>query len=290
MANTPLRRVFAYPQISWFPGHMHKTRKELYDRLTQVDLFLEIRDARCPYSSANPMSDSITARKKTLVLLNKSDLCCLSYTKMIMQQMKSEGLNVMLFSTLSKHNLTAMLKTAEKIAPAKYKTVGTWMMVGGIPNTGKSSIINTLRKKSQDFDKSSIVKVGPKPGVTKTSEGFKVSENPLIYVVDSPGVMSPQISDPETGMKLALTGALRDGVVDGEVLCDYLFFVMNKLGCHQYVEKYGLERPTDVTDQILKKLERDYGRDRASVCRVVLTHYRTGKLGKLTLDKVKLIT
>ena len=81
MANTPVRRVFAYPQVNWFPGHMHKTRQEMYQRLNQVDLFLEVRDARIPYSSANPMSESIAARKKSLLLLNKSDLCSLSYTK-----------------------------------------------------------------------------------------------------------------------------------------------------------------------------------------------------------------
>ena len=279
---------------------MHKTRKEMYERLGQVDLFLEVRDARVPYTSANPMSEGIAARKKSLILLNKSDLCCLAYTKvghmqMIMQRMKTEGHNVMLFSTLSRHNLKTLLTEAARIAPAKFKTVGMWMMVGGIPNTGKSSIINTLRAKSRDFDKSrdysgSIAKVGPKPGVTKSSEGFKVSADPLIYVVDSPGIMAPQIEDPETGMKLALTGALKDGVVDQETLCDYLFFVLNRLGCHLYVEKYGLGKATEDTDSILKKLERDYGWERSAVCEAVLSHYRSGRLGKVTLDKVKLVT
>ena len=213
---------------------------------------------------------------------------------MIMQQMKTEGHNVMLFSTFSRHNLNTLLTEAARIAPAKFKTVGMWMMVGGIPNTGKSSLINTLRAKSRDFDKGnsypgSVAKVGPKPGVTKSSEGFKVSEDPLIYVVDSPGIMTPQINDPETGMKLALTGALKDGIVDLETMCDYLFFVLNRLGCHMYVEKYRLEKATEDTDYILKKLEKEYGWERSAVCEAVLRHYRAGKLGKVTLDKVKLV-
>ena len=81
MANSGLKRVFAYPQVNWYPGHMHKTEKELYVRLRQVDLFVEIRDARIPYSSATPLSKAISDRKKTLIVLNKADLCSLSYTK-----------------------------------------------------------------------------------------------------------------------------------------------------------------------------------------------------------------
>lgn len=163
-------------------------------------------------------------------------------------------------------------------------------MIAGVPNAGKSSIINAFRVKSGEKFSicyvESSAKTGPLPCVTRGVSGYKISVNPLMCILDTPGISMPNIEKPEQAMKLALTGAIKDDIVGVDVLCDYLLYVLNKLHILQYVKQYSLSQPTDSLDTILTHLKYIYNWDEISICRVILKHYREGRLGKFTLDKI----
>jgi len=113
-----------------------------------------------------------------------------------------------------------------------------------------------------------------------------VSLDPLIFLKDTPGVMIPRIDSPEQGMKLSLTGAIKDEIAGESLICDYLLFVLNKLSIFDYVKKYGLEGPTDDIDKLVNHLKKKYNWNEEAICRAILKDYRKGRLGKFTLDKI----
>lgn len=195
-----------------------------------------------------------------------------------------------MFSAKSNQNINVLLEFIKKQAPPKFLTVGSWTMIVGVPNAGKSSIINAFRtKSSENFSIhyiESSAKTGPLPCVTRGVSGYRISTNPLMYILDTPGISIPNIEKPEQAMKLALTGAIKDDIVGVDVLCDYLLYILNKLHILQYVKQYSLNQPTDSLDVILTHLKYIYNWDEISICRVILKHYREGRLGKFTLDKI----
>ena len=160
------------------------------------------------------------------------------------------------------------------------------MMIGGVPNVGKSSIINKFRKNSKGFYNSSPAKTGPEPCVTKGISGFKVSKEPLIYLIDTPGIMLPKLDNNEQAMKLALIGAIKDEIIGVDIIADYMLFSLNKVGNFKYMDKYKLKKPTDTLDDLLAILKPQYNWDELSIAKTVLKHFREGKLGRITLDKL----
>lgn len=277
-----MRTYFPCPSINWYPGHMHKATNTIAKKINLVDLFIEVRDARAPLSSAN----SMLINKPKLILLNKTDLCAMSYTLKIVEKLKNQGEKVVLYSAETNANMQNLMKYITENIPLKFKTVGMWMMVGGVPNVGKSSIINAFRSHSNSFTNNSPAKTGPKPCVTRGVSGFKVSLDPLMYVVDTPGILFPKLENKEQAMKLALIGAIKDEIVGEDVIADYMIFCLNKLGNYNYVEKLKLKKPCDTFVEVLGFLQPRYNWDELSIANNLLKQFRAGKFGRITLDRL----
>lgn len=147
-------------------------------------------------------------------------------------------------------NLLNFIQTSLK---PEFRSIGNWMMIGGIPNVGKSTIINSLRKKEEDMKKSkwSGAKVGAVPCITKSFSGFKVMNNPLTYLVDSPGIIQPKILSNEDGLRLSICGSMRDSIIDPNTTLDYLLFMMNKRKAFKYLEEYKMQDPTDDVNELI---------------------------------------
>ena len=280
-----MRSYFPCPSVNWYPGHMAKATREISKRLHQSDIFIEVRDARAPISSANNMP----INKPKLILLNKVDLCSVAYTQKIVNKLKSNGENVLVYSAYTNQNINNILDHIKTAAPGKFKTVGSWLMIGGVPNVGKSSIINKFRLHARGFYNKSPAKIGPEPCVTRGVSGFKVSLDPLMYLIDTPGIMLPKLENNEQAMKLALIAAIRDEVVGVDIIADYMLFSLNKLGNYNYVKKYALKGPVDTLDQLIAILKPKYNWDETSIAKIILKHFREGKLGRITLDKLSLL-
>ncbi|CAG9310647.1 MTG1 [Blepharisma stoltei] len=285
--TSQFRSHFPIPKINWFPGHMKKATDEMLKKIKKCDVFIEVRDARIPYSSSNTFISKNAIDKPKIVILNKMDLCSVTYTNQLAEKIKDECDKVLLFSAATNQNINLILDAVKKIVPPKFKTVGSWMMIGGVPNVGKSSIINSLRRKSKAFNSNKeVATTGPEPCVTRGVQGFKVSMNPLLYVIDTPGIMLPRLDNAEKAIRLALIGAIRDDVVGADVICDYLLFCLNKHRMFDYVKKYDLPGPTDVLEEVLLHLQKKYHWDDQALCKAVIKHFREGKLGRITLDRI----
>lgn len=158
------RPVFDLPRFNWYPGHMAKAAKDLKDKIKLCDLMIEVRDARVkanqiPFSSANLLAEELSARKPRLVVLNKIDLSCVSYTKVRARQklatsLDSQGICNLMMSASENKNITGLIKRIKDMTKPKFATVGTWVLITGLPNVGKSSLLNALRTKSKEFDNS----------------------------------------------------------------------------------------------------------------------------------------
>ena len=165
-------------------------------------------------------------------------------------------------------------------------------MIGGIPNVGKSTIINSLRKRDEGIEhgKKSGARVGANPCVTKSFSGFKIISDPLVYMVDSPGIIMPKIKeDSEDGLKLSLVNSIRDGILEKEYVCDYLLYKLNKEGVFNYCTRYDLpmRRPTNsIHDFMGSLMKRMNVVDKNIACDVFLRDFREGILGKITLDSI----
>ena len=277
-----MRTYFPCPAVNWYPGHMRKATFDINKKLHHADIFIEVRDARAPLSSAN----NLYINKPKLILLNKLDLCSISYTQKILEKIKENGENAFMYSAHTHQNINLLLNYVKNTVPGKFKTVGSWIMVGGVPNVGKSSIINSFRKYSKGFQNNNPAKIGPEPCVTRGVSGFKVSKDPIIYVIDTPGIMLPKLENNEQAMKLALIGAIKDEIVGADIIADYMLFCLNKVGNYNYMKKYDLKSPTNTLEELLGILMPKYNWDELSLAKIILKHFREGKLGRITLDKL----
>ena len=283
-------------QINWFPGHMRKAMDELGDELKKADLFIEVRDARIPVTSHNKdLFDLIkdrTPNMKRLVVFNKMDLANETKTLSLIKQLKSEDdkLNTVQISTKKNQNVGKMLTFIQSNVSPQFKTVGAWVLVGGIPNVGKSTIINALRRKDEQINhsKKSGARVGGVPCITKSITGFKIVSDPPTFMMDTPGIIIPKIrDDSEDGLKLCVCNNIRDGIVENDLVCDYLLFKLNKEGVFNYVNRYSLpmRKPTDSIHELTSSImERFKLVDRSVAFNAFLRDFREGALGNLTFD------
>ncbi|XP_014009851.1 mitochondrial ribosome-associated GTPase 1 [Salmo salar] len=293
----------------WFPRHMAKGLKQMKASVKNVDCILEIHDARIPFSGRNPLfQDSLDVRPHLLVL-NKMDLADLSAKHMILKQLERHGVKKVLFTDCLRQRddnvkkLVPMVTELIESQPRFHREENTnfCLMVIGVPNVGKSSLINALRRTNLKKGRGS--KVGGEPGITKAVlTRIQVCERPIIHLLDTPGVLPPKIQSLETGMKLALCGTILDHLVGEDIMADYLLFSLNRLEKYSYVERYDLREPSDDIQQVLKHIAVKLGKTQrvkaiTGVGNITLTvpnytaaaydfirAFRKGELGQVMLD------
>lgn len=274
--------------IQWFPGHMAKARREVGEKIKFVDLVFELVDARLPLSSRNPMLDQIVQHKPRVVLLNKADLADESQTRKWQVYFESLGYETLACNAKETNTTKAVLAKAKRTLKEKrardlergIQARAIRAMVLGIPNVGKSTIMNRLVGKK-------IAQTGNKPGVTKGQQWLRVGNE--LELLDTPGILWPKFEDQEIGKKLALTGAIKDQLLhlDDIALYGLEFFTTYYPG--RISQRYGLKiedeqlPAPDLLMSVTKKmgLREDY--ERAS--ERFLLEVRQGKLGRFTLDR-----
>ncbi len=153
-----------------------------------------------------------------------------------------------------------VLQRALALSRVKYPSVGLWMMVGGMPNVGKSTLLNQLRHKLafEGHNRTRAASVAPLPCTTRNVQGFKVAENPLAYLIDTPGICVPKISNDETALKLSLIGCVDDKIPGKEVVLEYMLFQLNRNNNRKYLERYRLERPCESVEELIMAVRNKY--------------------------------
>ena len=280
--------------LSWFPGHMTKTRRMITAEIKNMDAVCEILDARIPLSSRNPDVDELTAGKPRLVVLNRVDQADPGETRRWAAYFRGKGYAVLEANAKGGAG-TAQFAAAvrellrDKLAAwADRGQVGRTVrvMVLGIPNVGKSTFINKVahRKTARAEDR---------PGVTRSKQWVPVDST--LELLDTPGILWPRFDDPEVGKRLAFTGAIKDDVVDMEELTCYLMDYLGRRYAPVLEERYKIDvQPEDSGYDLLEKAGRKRGFlmrgaqvDTQRMARVLLDEFRGGKLGRFTLETVE---
>ncbi len=280
-----------YPNIQWFPGHMKKAGRMIEENLRLVDAVCELRDARIPSSSRNPDVDTLTKGKPRLVILNRADQADPKATALWREPFRSEGIQALEMDCKSGKGVSALsgaIRSLLKEEIARYEAKGQTgrslrIMVLGVPNVGKSSFINRLagRKAAETSDR---------PGVTRGKQWISVGAG--LELLDTPGILWPRFESPEVGLALAWTGAVKDNVLDVELVAMKLLERMLALYPESVSARYGLK--SDGETQAWELLEQAARRrgflvsrgefDTERMARVVLDEFRGGKLGRVTLE------
>ena len=276
--------------IQWYPGHMTKTRRQIEADLKQVDAVCEIVDARIPVSSRNPDIDSICGSKPRVIVLNRTDLADPVATKKWSDYYKSKSITVVCTDCKSRKGIADFnpaVRSAckEKIQRDQARGMNrpVRLMVVGIPNVGKSTLINQISGRKG-------AKAENRPGVTRGKQWVTVDSG--LQLMDTPGILWPKFEDPEVGMMLAYTGAVKEGIIDIEELACRLMELLHKFYPHVLLERYKVEAELGTPGWELLEMAgraRGFLMARAEVntermAKVLLDEFRSGKLGKFTLE------
>ena len=280
--------------LSWFPGHMTKTKRMIASELPHMDAICEILDARIPLSSRNPDVDDLTAGKPRLIVLNRADQADPAQTRRWSQYFRAKGWAVLEANAkggVGTEKFAAAVRELLKEKLEAYAAKGqvgrvVRVMVLGIPNVGKSTFINKVAKRK-------TAKAEDRPGVTRSKQWVPVDAT--LELLDTPGILWPKFDDPEVGKRLAFTGAVKDDVLDIEKLACYL---MDYLAAHYadvLTERYKITvEDGDSGYDLLEKAGRKRGFlmrgaqvDTERMARILLDEFRGGKLGRFTLETVE---
>ena len=277
--------------IQWYPGHMTKTRRQIEADLKQVDAVCEIVDARIPMSSRNPDIDSICGSKPRIIVLNRMDLADPAATKRWAAYFRSKGMAVISTDCKTRKGIAdftpaARLACAEKLErdAARGMNRPLRVMVVGIPNVGKSTLINQISGRKG-------AKAENRPGVTRGKQWVTVDSG--LQLLDTPGILWPKFEDPEVGMMLAYTGAVKEGVIDIEELACRLMELLHKFYPQVLLERYKVEAEAGTPGYELLEMagrKRGFLLSRGEIhtermAKVLLDEYRSGKLGRFTLEE-----
>ncbi|MCL1809326.1 MAG: ribosome biogenesis GTPase YlqF [Clostridiales bacterium] len=272
--------------INWYPGHMKKTREIISENLKLVDVAVEVIDARIPVSSRNPVIDDILKNKKRIVALCKSDLADDVENEKWIKALEKTGAAAIPVNCVAGTGVPKFLKLLSKLQEEKNngraRKKPLRLMIVGIPNVGKSSLINRLIGKKSAM-------TGDRPGITKGKQWLNLGDG--IQLLDTPGILWPKFEDRETGLHLAFCGSIKDEILDRETLALELLAVLQEKCPALLVERYKLDRLHDAPLEnmecialkrgfILPGKRIDY--DRAS--RALLDEFRSGAIGKITLE------
>ena len=273
--------------INWYPGHMKKTRELITENLKLVDCVIEVVDARIPVSSRNPVIDDIVKDKPRIIGLNKSDLADEGAGRLWIERFGEEGCTAFLINSVKGtgiKDLFRALETMEKEKNAERARQKPFrIMIVGVPNVGKSSLINRMTGKKS-------AQTGDRPGVTRGKQWLKLKNG--MQLLDTPGILWPKFEDPRAGMNLAFCGSIKDEILDVPDLAMELTGVLAQNYPELLMERYGLE---ELCDTPLGNMERiavkrgcilpgkriDYER----IGRLLLDEFRSGRIGHITLER-----
>lgn len=277
--------------IQWFPGHMAKARRQVTEKLALIDVVIELLDARLPLSSRNPMIDEIVSEKPRLILLNKADLADEKATEDWMGYFRGLGIRTLPIDALSGKGVNKLPDLCRELASdmlAKRAEKGMQarairIMILGIPNVGKSSLINRLSKRA-------VAQTGDRPAVTKAQQWVKMGDT--LELLDTPGILWPKFEDQMVGLRLAASGAIKDELIYFTEIALFVIAYMMHYYPERLVERFKLKAlPADkvaMLEEIGKKRgclisggEIDY--DKAG--EIFLRELRSGKLGRVTLER-----
>lgn len=279
--------------IQWFPGHMTKTKRQIQSSLKLVDAVAEIIDARIPISSRNPELAKLIQNKPRVILLNKCDMANQTATKMWIDYCKKQGITAIAVDCKSGRGLNQFPSAvnavmSKKIAKLKEKGMVNptiRIMIVGIPNVGKSSFINKMVKKNR-------AKVEDRPGVTRGNQWYTIAKG--LEMLDTPGVLWPKFDDKLVGEHLAFTGAVKDQILDIELLSVRLLDFIKKLKPADFIARFKLEE-TDLDNidsyELLQIIGKKRGMlisggeidtERAAI--MLLDEFRSAKLGRITVE------
>ena len=280
--------------IQWYPGHMAKAKRQVSEQLKKVDVVFELVDARIPYSSRNPMIDDVIKQKPRVVILNKKDMTNLKELEKWETYFKDEGFYPVAVDAKHGKNLKnveveAIKATQEKFDREKAKGLkprAIRAMIVGIPNVGKSTLINKLAKRS-------IAETGNKPGVTKQQQWIKVGKS--LQLLDTPGILWPKFEDEEVGKKLSLTGAIKDSIVHLDEVAIYGLNFMIKHDVSALKRHYNIDTHEDAEildwfDAIGRRrglLQKGNEVDYESVIVLIINDMRNAKIGTYCFDILK---
>lgn len=290
--------------INWFPGHMAKTRKQIAEDLKLVDIVVEILDARIPISSQNPDIKQITQNKKKVIVLNKYDLADEKENQKWLEYFNKKDQKAILVDALTGKGINETIRLIQKEMEEDLKKIADKgrigrkirVMIVGIPNVGKSSFINRIAKKTS-------AEVGNKPGVTKQKQWIRINDK--IELLDTPGVLWPKFESEEVGMHLAITGTIKDDILElTEIAYSLTKFLLENYR-ENLIQRYSLDEKQieEILNQDQPENENIYeimqliGKKRGAVAsggridddktsKIILDDFRSGKLGKITIEKI----
>ncbi|MBR6185508.1 MAG: ribosome biogenesis GTPase YlqF [Clostridia bacterium] len=274
-------------EINWYPGHMARAKRMLAEQLSRVDVVIELCDARLPLSSRNPDLMKLTERKERVLLLGKSDLADSAVTAKWLKVFRAQGIACMALDMNKQAKAALSLidgAAKEAVERARQRGIKKTVraLVAGVPNVGKSTLINRLHG-------GNIAKVGDMPGVTKSNQWVKIT--PYLELMDTPGLLWPRLDDPLAARRLAYISAIRDEVLDTahlsvQLLTDLIAVAPNAVQERFKIKDLSLRGPEllDAVCQGRGFLMKGGAFDTDRACKVVLDEFRGGKLGRITLE------
>lgn len=270
---------------------MAKTRRMLSENLKLTDVVIELLDARIPRSSQNPEINKLTVNKPRVIALNKSDLADPQKNKMWIEWFRKNGIDAICINAITGEGIQNLIAQLKKIMEPKLKQAAVKgrilrpirTMIVGIPNVGKSALINKIAGRA-------VAVTGDRPGVTRNKQWVRI--NPEIQLLDTPGILWPKFDDPQVGMNLAFTGAIRDEIIDITTLAANLLETLSKLYPEQLKSRYKFSELEEKTGNILLE---EAGRKRGClvsggevdyyrISNIILDEFRAAKIGKITLE------
>lgn len=292
--------------INWYPGHMAKTKRQIIEDLKLIDVVVELIDSRIPISSRNPDIRNITKNKKKIIVLNKSDLADLNETKKWVNYFNDNGIPAVITDSNSGKGIQDVIEEIENIMKPELERLADKGRVGrtirvmvlGIPNVGKSSFINRIAKKN-------TLEVGNKPGVTRSKQWMRVNDK--IELLDTPGVLWPKFESEQVALNLAYTGTIKDDIIEKvEIAFNLLKYLLENYR-KNIIDRYSIDNDTiekilnreeyaenENIYEIMQLLGKKRGAivsggrvDDEKISNIIIDDYRRGKLGKITLEKVK---
>ena len=292
--------------LNWYPGHMAKTKKQIQEDLKLIDVVIEILDARIPLSSQNPDIAEWTKSKKKIIILNKADLAEEKQNEKWVEHYKKQGIVAILTDSNSGKGVPETIRQIEKIMKEDKETFSNKGRVGrsirvmivGIPNVGKSSFINRITKKSSTA-------VGNRPGVTRQKQWVRVKEN--IELLDTPGILWPKLEPQEVAFNLAFTGTIKDDNLEKTEIAYFLLKYLLENKRESIIDRYGisneiieekLSNEEQMENENILEILYEIGKKRGAiisggkideekVSNILIDDFRTGKLGRITLEVAK---